>query len=252
METKETFYDHNYIITKSESALDSYTDAYQKVIARFSNLVIIYSLLGIYLLPIARDVFINAEQNIYKVLFIVFSVLMILSVFFVIKLLIPVEINYRNNPKKYYSTLRQQYEQRTDINNDNIPKLLSASYITSLDKAIENNKIAFARKSSFYYKALILALVSILPFMCCLGYHFSIKHDNINKVEIVNPIEVSNFNKRSIMSGNDKKDTTSSTTTTETTNVPGVDNSQVINSNPVVIKESKAEPVKKNNSNSGG
>jgi hypothetical protein len=69
---------------------------------------------------------------------------------------------------------------QTDIDN-----ALKASYIGELEAAVTVNDKVFKRKSSFYYNALIFALLSTIPFLLCLGYHIFQKDDKIQKIEIV-------------------------------------------------------------------
>lgn len=103
----------------------------------------------------------------------------------------------------------------------------------------------FRRKGSFFYNALMFALLSIIPYLICLGLHISKKEDNIQKIEIVNNKKDSTFNlqnsnsmpKNSTTSNNNTTATNNSSTTTTTTQLPGVNNSQVITSSPNMIKE---------------
>lgn len=66
---------------------------------------------------------------------------------------------------------------------ETIDSSLKGSYILELESAIYINNQIYSRKSSFYYRALIFALLALIPYIFCLGYHLSKKEDKIQKVE---------------------------------------------------------------------
>ncbi|MDB5205878.1 MAG: hypothetical protein JWR72_953 [Flavisolibacter sp.] len=240
MSTK-SFYDLDYIIELNEKRLAQYTSAYQKVLERLTNIILIYSAITIFLVPIFRDVFLAEIRHwLLFICFAVFAVLFLISVYFTIRLVIPVEIAYLQMPKRYYEEYRITYEQ-TIKNPDEIKILLKASYINELETALHTNDQVFRRKSSFYYNALMYALLSAIPYLICLGFHASKRDDKVQKVQIVNSEISSKLHKSETMenslnkSNNGKQ--SSSSTTTATTQLPGVNNGQVISSLPKLIKE---------------
>ena len=87
-------------------------------------------------------------------------------------------------PRKYYSEYRKEYEKTFDA--DSVSEMLKASYIKELEETLAANVIIFRRKNSFYYNALLYALVAAFPFLICLGFHITKKETTIHKVEIVN------------------------------------------------------------------
>lgn len=216
--------------------------------------------MAIFLVPICQDICQSEITHwLLTTCFLIFIALFLISLYFTIRLIIPVEVSYLTSPKMYYETIRLQYEQtigtQTPYWQEDITKLLQASYINELEKALEMNIKVFTRKSSFYYNALMFGLLSALPFLICLGFHITKKEDKIQKVEIVNSEKYLNFHYRkldSIMSNNNTNNTnststnTSSTTSTgATTQLPGVNNAQVITSSPNVIKENSQNIKKK-------
>ena len=50
----KSFYDLDYIIDNSEKRLAEYTVLYQKVLERLTNIILIYSALGIFLIPLVQ------------------------------------------------------------------------------------------------------------------------------------------------------------------------------------------------------
>ena len=58
-----------------------------------------------------------------------------------------------------------------------------------LEKSFDGNTTVFRRKSQFYYSALTCALMFVIPYLVCLGFHIAKKDDSIYKVEIVNALK---------------------------------------------------------------
>lgn len=249
--SKVSFYDLDYIIEQNEKRLEQYSNAYQKNLDKFTNILIIYSAIAIFLIPIIQTLFLSETRHwLHYVSFFLFLAPFVYSLVFTIKLLIPVEVAYLIEPKTYYEKIRLEYEgegkdqQTTD-------KYLKASYINELEKAVTANNIVFKRKGFFYFTALSSALIASVPYLLCLAFHFSIRNDNIQKVELVNTEKVSNFNKSINMSKhstNNNNSTSSSTTATTTTKLPGINPNEVRPSNPQMIKENFHEQSRKTDS----
>lgn len=240
MSTK-SFYDLDYIIELNEKRLEQYTSAYQKVLERLTNIILIYSAITIFLVPIFQDVFLAEIRHwLLYICFAAFAILFLISVVFTIRLVIPVEVAYLEMPKRYYEEYRLTYEQ-TIKNQEEIKTLLKASYINELETALQTNDQVFRRKSSFYYNALMYALLSAIPYLICLGFHVSKREDKVQKVQIMNSKINSKLQKSDTMENNsnksDSNNQSSSSTTTTTTQLPGVNTSQVISSSPKLIKE---------------
>ena len=52
----KSFYDLDYIIEINEKRLAEYTALYQKVLERLTNIILVYSALGIFLVPLTQHV----------------------------------------------------------------------------------------------------------------------------------------------------------------------------------------------------
>jgi hypothetical protein len=117
---------------------------------------------------------------------------------------------------------------------------LKGSYIRELQQAVETNGEVFRRKSSFYYNALVYGLLSIIPYLICLGFHITSNDDSIRKEQIANTKKISNFMKTDSSAMRKSGDTKKSNTKIkkpQTSQLPGIDNSMVIPSWPYLIKE---------------
>jgi hypothetical protein len=120
------------------------------------------------------------------VVFSLFSVLLVISLIYFIRLLLPAEIAYLDPPRKYYTEFMQQMEEKYPGDHKKVDNSLKGSYIIELENAIFVNSEVFRRKSSFYYNALLFALLSVVPYLTCIGFHLSRKNDKISKIELIN------------------------------------------------------------------
>ncbi|QJD96152.1 hypothetical protein HH214_09845 [Mucilaginibacter robiniae] len=192
----KSFYDLDYIIEINEKRVEQYTSAYQQVLSKLTNIILIYSAIAIFLIPIIQEVFTPGKSIVLYICFTLFTGLFITSLVFTIKLIFPIEVAYLTEPGKYYKDFRIQYE-LTEPDQGKVDNALKASYIGELEKAVEVNDKVFKRKSSFYYNALIFALTSTIPFLLCLGYHIFQKDDKVQKIEIVKSKINCNLDKKS-------------------------------------------------------
>lgn len=249
----KSFYDLDYIIEINEKRIEQYLTAYQKVLERFTNIILIYSAITIFLFSIIKIVLFNKDCPAFLLAcFIAFIVLFTISLLYTVRFIIPIDVAYLSAPKKYYEEFRLTYEgniRKRAV----IEKLLKASYINELEKTLNNNEQVFRRKSSFYYNALMYALFSAVPYIICIGFHISQKEDNIQKVEMINSEKIGNLLKIDSMSKSNNKTPntnnntkTNSITTATTTKLPGINNTQVITSSPNVIREN-SQDIKKSN-----
>ncbi len=240
---EKSFYELDYIIEVSEQRLDQYTSAYQKVLEKLTHLILIYSAIAIFLIPLIQDTALFKILNpIFIIFLVIFLLLLIISVYFTVRLLIPVEVAYLSFPRRYYEEFRLELE-KTNDDKTKIKDLLKGSYIGELQTAIEINERIFRTKSRLFYNAIRFALFSVLPYLVCLSFHISRKEENVQKVQVVNNKILRNFMERDTMQQHDKHTTTSTSTTSQTTQLPGIDNSQVIVSTPNIIKENGQKPT---------
>jgi hypothetical protein len=235
-----SFYDLDYIIQINEKRLEEYSQAYQKNLDKFTNILVIYSGFGLFLIPIIQMLYVS-ETNcnfIIHICFILFIVLFLISLVNTIRLIIPVNIAYLQEPKRYYEEYLIGYE-NDGYTKEQAENLLKASYINELEHAAGINNKVFKRKGIFHYRALVTAMFAIVPYISCLGYQISIKDDAVQKVEIIN--KNLNFNENSNMADDKSKPkpaaSTSTTPTPTPTKLPGVDSSQVRPSQPQLVKE---------------
>jgi hypothetical protein len=193
-----SFYDLDYIIDINEKRAGEYSGAYQKVQERLTNIILIYSGIAIYLVPVIQDI-IQQEIKSYwlDIVFILFLGLFLTSLFFTVRLIIPVQIADLDFPDKYYKTIRLAYEQSNPaLSESKVDELIKASYIDELEQAVTNNYDVFIRKRSFYYNALSYGLAAIIPYLICAGFHVAKKDDKIQKVQIVNSKISRNLDKK--------------------------------------------------------
>src|SRR5258708_26302076 len=95
----KSFYDLDYIIEINETRLAEYTALYQKILERLTNIILVYSALGIFLIPLTQHVMaLDIKGYLFYSFYILFAVLLLTSLFYLVKLLLPVEIAYMDPP----------------------------------------------------------------------------------------------------------------------------------------------------------
>ncbi|RFS24807.1 hypothetical protein DVR12_06325 [Chitinophaga silvatica] len=170
-----------------------YISAYQFVLQRFTDLVIIYSAIGIFLIPVCQDIFKREILNSFMIgSFIVFWLLFASSVYYAIRLIIPYAVGYLTVPSVYYKNIRLKYEQMVG-SEEVLDIILQISYISELEFSLEVNRLIYLRKSSFYIRALRLGLLSAVPFIVCLIFHIIKNEQNAQVSREVETKKFSNF-----------------------------------------------------------
>jgi len=170
---KKSFYDLDYIIEMNEQRLEQVGNDYQKVTERFTNLVLIYSVITIFLLPIIEDIFLLRAGNwFFVVCFICFAMLFVVSVYYTVRLMLPVGTAELDPPQTFYMDKMMEYERYYD-DEAKIDALLKASYIWELQDALRVNQTIYSRKKGFYYRAFSLALLALVPYIICIGFHIA-------------------------------------------------------------------------------
>ncbi len=171
--SNKSFYDLNDIIEINEQRLEQYTTAYRIVLERLTHIILIYSALTIFLIPIIRDAaFFKVKSIFFIIFFSLFIILLSISIFYTVKLIIPVNVAYLDFPSKYYQNIRAEYKNTTE-DAGKIIELLKGSYIEELQEALLTNESVFRAKSSFHYNALIFALSATIPYLVCVAFHIS-------------------------------------------------------------------------------
>jgi hypothetical protein len=195
MGTSKSFYDLDYIVEVREKRVEQYTSAYQMILGRLANIIIIYSVFGIYLVPVVRD-FATIDSWIFRVAVLAMLLLIACSMVYTIKLMWPSYISHLGTFKYYYEDLRGRYEMveiNAEMTSDEIGEaknrvnqFLKASYIDELDVAQTNNQKVFEKKKTQYCWALLLGLMAVAPYLVCVVYHVGKEDDRTQKIEIVN------------------------------------------------------------------
>lgn len=231
--SEKSFYDLDYIIEINEHRLEQYTTAYQKVLERLTHIILIYSGITIFLIPLIRDSALFRIRNpVFISLLILFLALLLVSLVYTVRLIIPGRGVYLDSPRRYYEEYRMNYETSID-DKGSIEKLLKASYISELQEALATSEKMLKIKESFHYNAMIFALLSVAPYLICLTFHLAQKDDNIQKIQIVNTENSCNFMKTDTVFKSRKNKKTSEVAPKQIHNLPGVDNSLVLDSHPV-------------------
>lgn len=225
-----SFYDLDYIIEMNEERLEQYSNAYQKTIDKFTNILVLYSAFAIFLIPMIQSLYFSAAKCywLYYISFYVFIILFTVSLINTIRLLMPVEVAHLRQPKVYYKEYMPVFETGS-IEEQEIDALLKESYVNELEEAIDANNEIVKRKKSFYFNAFIFALLSSIPYVFCIGFQLSIKIESINNF--------STFNKTQYMAKHSNKINVEDLPRGVERTISGVDPKLVIRSSPEYITE---------------
>lgn len=246
----KSFYDLDYIIELNEKRLEQYSTAYQKVLERFATLILIYSGLTIFMIPIVQDIEAGSVDHwLMKLTFGLYCTLFGLSLFFTVRLIIPVEIAYLKEPSHYYKHKRKLYE-HFYVDPNEISILLKSSYVAAQEKALAINYAILRSKRSFYYKALMIALFATAPYLVSISFHILQKRGRPDKVLIIHPevdsilhkIDSMFFLKKKTKEQHKEEESITFGTATE---LPGIDSNKVIDTFPILIREDHATPSNK-------
>lgn len=187
-----SYYQLDYLIDLNEKRFNQYFESYHKTQERFTQLIFIYSAIAIYLPNLVQDIIFRKVNNgIFDVCLTIYVILFIASIVYFVRFLIPRGLPFLNSPHRYYQTARLEYEQ--DFNELSMEEkilkvdtLLKATYIEEIQIAIEKIQELVRLKGHYFYHALILGLLSALPYMICIAIHLSINEDTVQKVYITN------------------------------------------------------------------
>lgn len=181
----KSFYDLDYMIEINEQRLGEYSAACEKVMDRLTNILVIYSAMTIFLVPIILMFFGPGEKPWWlKACFLLFAGLFSISIFNTVRLIIPVSVKWLREPKVIYKNYRMEYEKEVN-NRMSLEVLLKASYINELEDSLLSNIVNYKRKNKLYRNAIVYMLVSIVPYLVCLSYHISIQEIDSAQNKIV-------------------------------------------------------------------
>jgi len=135
------------------------------------------------LIPLTQHVLeADIAGTLFYVFFAFFAMLLAVSMIYLVRLLLPVELAYLDPPRKYYETIKSEIEPWHVGDQQIVDDSLKGSYILELENAIDINSNVFRRKSSFFYNALIFAILAVIPYIVCVAFHLYSKD---SKVELV-------------------------------------------------------------------
>jgi hypothetical protein len=186
---EKNFLDFGYQIELNEKNLETYQELYEKALSKISFISIIYSLLALYSAQIAQYAIESKLQSfIFSLSLIVYLVVVIISIVYTVKFLLPIEISHLHCPQYFYRDIKEQYEkQGKGKNPETLNKYIQSTYLNEIEKAVNNNFEAFKAKRRLFYFAFNFALAALIPYVFCLGVVFeNQKKDEPKKVEIVN------------------------------------------------------------------
>jgi len=110
---EKSFYNLDYIIEINEQRLNQYITAYHKVLGRLTHIILVYSAIAIFLIPLIQDeTSFKIKNSVFIFSLITFLSLLVISSIFTIRLILPAEVAYLSTPVKYYEEYRLRYEEQ--------------------------------------------------------------------------------------------------------------------------------------------
>lgn len=180
-----SFYDLDFIIEVNQKRLDEYNAALQKVLEQFTHILLIYSALGIFLISLIQHILdTDIKAFLFYAAFTIFFGLLLVSVIYFIRLLSPAKIAYLR-PPRFYIDIMQQMEEEHEGDREKVNNLLKGSYIDELEDAISINSQIFRRKRGFCYNAFLFAILAVIPYLICIGYHLAGKNNKNQETELI-------------------------------------------------------------------
>ncbi len=179
------FLNIDYQIDLNTKVLEDLINGYNKTQNKISVLVLFYSLISIYIVPICIALFdfqCTFYYYLYLAVFIFFFVLLIRSLYYTYRLLKPDYISFSEDPSKFYRDLLNQYKLTLETENPEIlNEYIKTSYLQNLEIGIERNNKLFMDKGRFYYRSFQSIIFSIICYAFCVGY---VQFADINKNQI--------------------------------------------------------------------
>ena len=236
----------DYQIELNQKRFDEEYLRYNQIISRIGYIMLFYTVYAAYLIQLIQYLIsLHSIRNLYSIFFLLFVVSLGFSIYHSIRLLIPVKIAYKEMPKDFYTSLKDQYiNQGIPANELNL--YIKESYKIQLEYGAEHNFKVNNKKSKHNFYAIIFCIIGLIPYIICIGFKVSADKDPVQKVEIVGNIFSDSIVKQQILKklkmANEEQNQNAPTNQIPATEPPKVDLTKVIVRQPVMIKESADIP----------
>lgn len=236
----------DYQIELNQKRFDEEYLRYNQIISRIGYIMLFYTVYAAYLIQLIQYLIsLPSIIHIYSLFFLIFVFSLGISIYHSIRLLIPVNIAYKEMPKDFYASLKDQYISQ-GITANEINLYIKETYKIQLESGVEHNFEVNNKKSKHNYYAIIFCIIGLLPYIICIGFKVSADKDPVQKVEIVRSIFSDSIVKQQILKklkmANEEQNQNAPTNQTPATEPAKVDPSKVIVRQPVMIKESADLP----------
>ncbi len=195
----KSFYNLDDNIELNEKRHEQIIAEYDKVIAKISNIIIVYTAVSFFFIPIAQDIVEGKMHNhLFWFCLILFSTIFLISFIRTVIFLWPRDVDTLKPPSEYYTGIRNKIEPKYTTDEKGTDKatvdiILKSAYNSEIETAINDNINIVHYKKGYYNKAFAFSLISMLPFVACLYFHIIIKDDKVQKVKIEGIEKTTNF-----------------------------------------------------------
>ena len=214
------FGDKKQQIKWNEVRLRDENERSAEIIGRINFISIVYTVFAVFSISLFKFLI---EENqgffsFYTFVFISFVVLFSISLVNTIRLLTPVYTAFIEEPKVFYTTLREEYLSQ-GIEEREVNMYLMESYLIQLQDCLSHNIQKNNRKAKFNLLAIQYALFALIPYSICAGIMLTNEKQQVQKIEIIKSNFMSNSNEK-----------------------PKVDPAKVIARPPVMVKQNAELP----------
>ncbi|WP_027419006.1 hypothetical protein [Crocinitomix catalasitica] len=181
----------DYQIDLNEKRLDFYNTSYQKTQAKFTLIMVFYSVFAVYIAQLFFFIgdCINGKISEFVILFYVASLVVFLfflsrSIYHTARFLIPIEIAYMELPEVFYKDCFADYK-KNGVKKEDLNGKIKSSYLLQQEESLRHNRKAFENKSVLFYSALINAVFALIPFIISVSFYIG-NEDDVQKIKIEN------------------------------------------------------------------
>ncbi|MBV8252436.1 MAG: hypothetical protein JO154_07495 [Chitinophaga sp.] len=173
----KSFYSNDYLIEVNEKRCAEYLAASQQFSSKFTVMIVIYSAISAFLLPVCKDVIdVGPTNKLLLFLFTVFALFYLGSVVLTFLLLFPEDEFAITKPSDYSIVLKKSLEDAVPkaqiALSDVIDRQLIKAYIFELERLANETYLQMHWKRRCYIADLFLTAVAVLLFVTCICLHF--------------------------------------------------------------------------------
>ncbi|WP_448104628.1 hypothetical protein [Pedobacter panaciterrae] len=195
------FQNIDYQIELNEKRLEQERERTVEIKSRVNYIALVYTVFAFFLTSLLKFV-VQLELGswlcwLFTSIFSAFIVLLIISIHWTIKLLIPKEFAFIEEPRIFYGELKEDYI-KAGVGDDLLNDCIKKSYLQQIETALNGNISTNNNKSRSNYYAIKFAFISIIPYIICVSLMVVFNKDEVQNVYITNKNMSKSNNKQKV------------------------------------------------------